>query len=133
MNKGEILTIENWKNLSDEKKEFIKNFEKYKGNNDANYIDIDYLNDIPVISSKFNIYSYNGDYSKDNNFKALINYYDYLDDIFIYIKNDWNDENVRYETNEAIKELKLNYIYKEITRKTNNNWGNGICFFILKK
>ena len=133
-NKASILSIDNW-GVVGGKEEFIKNFEKFKGDNDANYIDIDYLNNVPEINSKFNIYVYDGDYSKDSNYKALYLYYNYLDDIFIYVKNDWNEEYVREETEEAIKKLNLKYIYKrEIKKeKSMNDWWNGICFFILRK
>lgn len=93
-NTAKILSIENWSVIQG-KQDFITNFNNYKGQNDATYIDTDYINNVPQITSKYNIYSYNGDYSKDNNYKALTLYYNYLDDIFIYIKNDCDKEYVR--------------------------------------
>ena len=129
-----VLCIDNW-NVVGGKEDFLKNLEKFKGNNEVSYIDTDYLNNVPEINSKFNIYVYDGDYLKDCNYKALVKYYNYLDDIFIYIKNDWNEEYVREETEEAIRKLKLNYIYKKeiIVEKSLENWWNGMCIFILRK
>lgn len=133
-NKAKILSIDNWI-IKSEKDDFLLNYEKFKGDNEVIYIDTDYLNNVPIISSKFNIYIYDGDNSIDCNYKALDLYYNYLDDIFIYIKNDWNDEYVRNETEEAINKLNLKYIYKKeiILEKSLNTWRNGICFFILRK
>jgi len=133
-NNSKFLCIDNW-NVVGGKDEFINNIQKYKGTNEINYLDIDYLNNFPNIDSKFNIYVYDGDYMKDSNFKALVNYYNYLDDAFIYIKNDWNEKNVRDETEEAIKKLNLKIMYKKeiIEAKSIKNWWNGICFFIFKK
>lgn len=116
-NTAKILSIENWSVIQG-KQDFITNFNNYKGQNDATYIDTDYINNVPQITSKYNIYSYN-----------------YLDDIFIYIKNDWDQEYVRQETSDAITYLNLKYIYKKeiIISNTFKKFGNSICIFILKK
>lgn len=95
----QLCIIIQQKYYQQKKQDFITNFNNYKGQNDATYIDTDYINNVPQITSKYNIYSYN-----------------YLDDIFIYIKNDWDQEYVRQETSDAITYLNLKYIYKR-----NNN------------
>ena len=129
-----VLCIDNW-DVVGGKEDFIRNIEEFKGVNEIEYLDIDYLNNVPANNSKFNIYVYNGDYLKDSNYKALVLYYNYLDNIFIYIKNDWNEEYVRDETNEAIIKLNLKVLYKKeiIIEKSIKTWRNGICIFILEK
>lgn len=133
-NNGIFLSIDNWEVVGG-KEEFLRNFEKFKRNNDASYLEFDYLTTVPDITSKYNIYVYNGDSSINNNYNALINYNNFLDDIFIYIKNDWNEKYVREETEKAIIDLELTKLYKKeiLCEKNINIWLNGICIYILKK
>ena len=57
-NSSKILCIDNWSEFGGPKEEFLINFEKYKGENQAIYIESDCFNiDVNSIG-KFNIYMY---------------------------------------------------------------------------
>ena len=143
-NKAKVICIDNWSEFGGPKSEFLVNFKKFKGENDAIFIENDcYKVDISVLP-KFNIYMYDGNHTNENHYKALIHYYDCLDDIFIFIVDDWNWNYVRDGTINSIKKLNLKVLYNKEIRLTWDNshtaepqasqtWHNGIYVAILQK
>jgi hypothetical protein len=124
--------------------EFFSNFEKYKGINEAHFIKNDcFAVDVSTLP-KFNIYMYDGDHSYNSHFNALVHFINCLDDIFIYIVDDWNWEDVRNGTFKSIQHLNLKILYEKEIRLTNDNshtpereakdtWWNGMYIVILQK
>jgi len=146
-NKAYVVCIDNWSEFGGPKNEFLANFERYKGENNATFIENDcYKVDISELSklSKFNIYMYDGNHSNESHYNALLHYYNCLDDIFIFIVDDWNWEDVRNGTINSIKKLNLKVLYEKEIRLTWDNshthqplardtWHNGIYVAILQK
>ena len=94
-NKANVVCIDNWSQFKGPKAEFLVNFEKFKGDNNAIFIENDcYKVDVASLP-KFNIFLYDGDHSNESHYNALLYYYDCLDDIFIFIVDVWNWKNVR--------------------------------------
>ena len=138
-NKGTIVCIDNWCQFGGPKNEFLLNFYKHKGDNDATFIENDcYKIDVTKLP-KFNIYMYDGEHSSESHYKALSHYYDCLDDIFIFIVDDWNWKDVRDGTLSSIQKLNLKVLYEKEIRLTLDNsttmgdWWNGIYVAILQK
>jgi len=143
-NNAKIICIDNWSEFGGPKNEFLANFEKFKEGNDATFIENDcYSVDVSTLS-KINIYMYDGNHSKEDHYKALLHYYNCLDDIFIFIVDDWNWKHVREGTNESIQQLNLKVLYEKEIRLTwdeshtpmteaKNTWWNGIYVAILQK
>ena len=136
-NKAKVICIDNWSEFGGPKNEFLLNFNKYMGENNADFIEQDcYKVDISKLS-KFNIYMYDGNHTKDSHYNALVHYYNCLDDIFVFIVDDWNWHDVREGTLESFNQLKLSILYqKEIYTPGNctlDTWWNGIYVAILKK
>lgn len=149
-NQSKVLCIDNWSQFNGPKNEFLKNFEKYKGKNDASYIESDCFNlDLKTIKEKFNIYLYDGDHSENSHYLSLKYYLPFLEKTFIFIVDDWNWDAVRKGTYRAIDEFNLKVLYKKEILLTNNNkhtheiqdgykiasetWWNGICAFVLEQ
>ena len=120
------------------------NFEKFKGENDAAFIENDCFKVDVSMLPKFNIYMYDGNHTNDSHYKALVHYYNCLDDIFIFIVDDWNWIDVRNGTMKSIQKLNLKVLYKKEIRLTWDNshtpplqasqtWHNGIYVAILQK
>ena len=134
------LAIDNWKTLGGPKEEFLENFNKYRGKNNAKYLEQDcWQVDVDNIG-KYNIFLYDGDHSQESHSKILEYYYPCLEDEFIYLVDDWNFQRVRIGTEQSIDSLKnnkINVLYKkEIFTPSDNNtnsWHNGICIFVIKK
>ena len=143
-NRAKILCIDNWKEFGGPRNEFIQNFTKFKGNNDATFIESDCYKINAKALPKFNIYLYDGNHTSDSHYKALLHYYNCLDETFIFIVDDWNWQGVRNGTHDAIKKLNLKKLYEKEIRltwddshtpqpKAKNTWWNGIYVVILKK
>jgi hypothetical protein len=94
----------------------------------------------------YNVYLYDGDHSYDSHYKALTYYISKLDNIFIFIVDDWNIPRVRDATNRSIKDLNLNilaecevlYTHDDTHTTHNNNFAsnnfwNGLYSVILSK
>ncbi len=144
-NKANVVCIDNWSQFGGPKNEFLINFANYKGENEARFIEQDcYKVDISQLP-KFNIYMYDGNHSKDSHYKALVHYYTCLDDIFIFVVDDWNWKDVRDGTYQSFKQLNLSIMYEKEIKTTNDNthppigsekqkqWHNGIYVAILNK
>jgi len=139
-NKAKVVCIDNWSEFGGPKNEFLMNFEKFKGSNDAIFIESDCYNIDVSTLQKFNIYMYDGNHTNESHYKALKYFYNCLDDIFIFIVDDWNWEDVRDGTNRSIKNLNLKILYeKSIILPFDNSikpeptWWNGIYVAILQK
>ena len=144
-NKAKVICIDNWSEFGGPKSEFLVNFEKFKGENEATFIENDcYKVDVSTLP-KFNIYMYDGNHTKENHYNALLHYYNCLDDVFIFIVDDWNWKDVRDGTINSIQKLNLKVLYEKEIKTTNNDthpewgspeqkeWHNGIYVAILQK
>ena len=143
-NNAKVVCIDNWSEFGGPKSEFLVNFEKFKGENDAAFIENDCFKVDVSMLPKFNIYMYDGNHTNDSHYKALVHYYNCLDDIFIFIVDDWNWIDVRNGTMKSIQKLNLKVLYKKEIRLTWDNshtpplqasqtWHNGIYVAILQK
>lgn len=137
-NKANVVCIDNWSEFGGPKTEFLANFEKFKGENKASFIENDCFKVDVSELPKFNIYMYDGNHTNESHYKALLHYYNCLDDVFIFIVDDWDWEVVRDGTMKSIQKLNLKVLYeKEIRTIFNNteaeNWWNGIYVAILQK
>ena len=143
-NNATIVCIDNWSEFGGPKSEFLNNFYKFKGDNNATFIEDDCFKVDVLTLPKFNIYMYDGNHTNESHYKALLHYYNCLDDLFIFIVDDWNWIDVRDGTMNSIRKLKLKILYEKEIRLTFDNshtqqplasetWHNGIYVAILKK
>jgi predicted O-methyltransferase YrrM len=143
-NKATVVCIDNWSEFGGPKEEFITNFNTYKGENNASFIEKDCFQVDTYTLPKFNIYMYDGNHSKDSHYNALLHYYNCLDNTFIFIVDDWNWRDVREGTFDSIRKLKLDVLYEKEIRLTQDNshtdqqygretWWNGIYIAVLHK
>jgi len=144
-NSASVTCVDNWSEFNGPKNEFLNNFYKFKGLNNANFIENDCFK-IDVSSlPKYNIYLYDGDHSELSHYRALSYYINCLDDTFIYLCDDYNWKQVRDGTQSAIKDLGLNVLFETQIRTTNDDthpphgsalqklWHNGIYISVLQK
>jgi Methyltransferase domain len=136
-NKAKVVCVDNWSEFEGPKDEFIANFNKFKGDNYAIFIENNCFNIDVSTLPKFNIYMYDGNHENISHYRALTHFYDCLDDIFIYIVDDWNMDYIRTPTKIAIHDLNLKVLYeKEFFTSGNgipDTWWNGIYVAILQK
>ncbi len=145
-NKANIVCIDNWSQFSGPatKYQFLENLERFKGDNNVSFIEQDCFSVDVSRLPKFNIYMYDGEHRYEDQYNALKYYINVLDDIFIYVVDDWNDNYVRNGTNDVIKDLNLKIIYEKEVRLTQDNshtpqpqakntWWNGMYVAVLQK
>ena len=138
-NSAEIVCIDNFSEFDDGtvKNILLNTIERYKGDNKVTFLDEDSFKVDVKKLPKFNIYMYDGDHSKDSHSNALTYYYDCLDDIFIYIVDDWNWQQVKIGTIEAIHKLGLNVLERiEVNSEEypdKEGYWNGVMICVLKK
>ena len=143
-NNARVVCIDNWSEFGGPKDEFLFNFNLFKGENDAQFIEDDCFKVDPATLPKFNIYMYDGNHTNESHYKALLHFYSCLDDIFIFIVDDWNCDEVRNGTTQSMQTLNLKVLYEKEIRLTwdnthtpyeqaRNGWWNGIYFAILQK
>jgi hypothetical protein len=143
-NKAKVLCIDNWSEFGGPRLEFVENFKKFKGDNFAFFMETDcYTVDVSFLP-KFNIYMFDGNHAAESHYRALTHYYNCLDDVFIFIVDDWNWVNVRDGTFASILHLNLKILYQKEIRLTFDNshtpteiasktWHNGIYVAVLQK
>lgn len=145
-NKASVVAIDNFTGFGSPRELFWDNFRKYKGDNDAVFIDSDcFTLSNNAFKWQFNIYLFDGDHSEESQYKALDYYLPCMDDVFIFVADDYNWKSVRDGTYRAIENNKLEIIWKKEIRLTMDNefthnqdeakdtWWNGMGVFILKK
>lgn len=145
-NQMRCVCIDNWSEFGGPKEEFLVNFNKYKGKNNARFIEKNCWDVAPGDLGTFNMYMYDGNHTQTSHFQAINHFLPCLDDEFLYLVDDWNWVFVQKGTLNAIKENKINIVWKkEILTTTDNShpepsescqsseWHNGICIFVLKK
>jgi len=143
-NQAKVVCIDNWSEFEGPKDDFLLNFYRYIGKNNATFIENDCFKVDVSKLPKFNIYMFDGEHSYDSHFKALNHFYNCLDDTFIFIVDDWNWLHVRYATKDSIVNLNFKVLYQKEIILTNDNshtpadiagktWWNGIFVAILQK
>lgn len=145
-NSSHCVFIDNWAAFGGPKEEFLANFEKYKGDNHARFIEADCFKMQEILfDSKFNIYLFDSDHSERSQYLGVEMYLPVLEDIFILVVDDYNWFEVRAGTEKAIEANNLQILWSKVIRLTDDNlftkdeelakstWWNGIAVFILKK
>mgnify|MGYP003440226454 CR=1 FL=1 len=143
-NAATVVCIDNWSEFGGPKGEFLGNFNRYKGDNAASFIEQDCFTVDVTRLPKFNIYMYDGNHTSDSHYRALEHFLPCLDETFIFIVDDWNWDYVRAGTNKAITDLQLQVLYEHEIRHTSDNshtprdfakanWWNGIYMAVLAK
>ena len=114
---------------------FLKNLKKFKGTNNVQILDENYLSfNKKSLQYKPNIIFYDGEHTFKDQYQVLTDFKDYLADEFVLIVDDWNWE--KRGVLKGIKDLNLNVKYKkEIFTKGEDpdDFWNGLGIFILEK
>ena len=138
-NKADIVCIDNFCDFEDgsAKKTLLEVIEKYTGENSVTFKEEDsFAVDVKALP-KFNVYMYDGDHEKESHLKALTHYYDCLDNTFIFIVDDWNWQQVKTGTIEAIHRLNLKVLHKiQIESEPypdKEGYWNGVLISVLQK
>ena len=134
-NDADVTCIDDWSQFGGPKKEFMDNAEKFQGTNRLEIIEKDAYEVDLTGHTKFNMYLFDGDHSVESHTKALTHFIDAMDDVFIYIIDDWVWGDTKTGTYKAIKELGLVVEYEaaHLDPVSAHGWWNGTGVFVLRK
>lgn len=82
------------------------------------------------VRAPINFYLYGGEHSVDAQRKALTHFYAMLDEVFIFLVDDYSWDAAKAGTQDAIGELGLERLYE---RELSEGWWNGLYVGVLKK
>lgn len=136
--------IDNWSQFDGPKQAFLDNIETFKGSTPVSFLESDFLLVDPKTLPKFNIYLFDGGHEYKDHYNALTQFVDCLDDIFIFIVDDWNWYTVRSATIAALQNCGYTILYYIEMKTTSDNshpegekcteeYWNGVCVFLLQK
>lgn len=135
-NEANVVCIDNWSEFGDVKEDFLGNVNKFVGANKLTIIEQDaftvHMSDFP---HKFNIYLYDGEHSIDSHEKSLTHFVDAMDDVFIFIVDDWDWQDSKTGTYRALAKLGLIVEYEHSHSNPGGALGfwNGTGVFVLRK
>tara|TARA_B100000700_G_C15026550_1_gene848456 strand:- start:954 stop:1850 length:897 start_codon:yes stop_codon:yes gene_type:complete len=118
------------------KTELIKNIDKHLTNQTEFFKEDCFKFDLKKITEPVDVYMYDGDHDQDKQKLALEYFYPALNDIFMFIVDDWNSQAVRDGTYEGIRNMDL-CILGEMTIRTHgfaqSDWWSGLYVAFLSK
>jgi hypothetical protein len=132
-----VYVIDNWSQYLGPKEECCNNIKKFITNENIiiineNSFTVDFSN-----LQKINTFFYDGKHDEEAHCNILKIAYPCLDDIFIYIVDDWNWNNVKKDTLKGIMEnnLKIKFSMELFSEKNKDiyGWWNGLSMFVLQK
>lgn len=146
-NNAVVTCIDNWSQFGNVKTEFVENIDKCCNSNinfklyENDFKNIDYHS-----IGNYNLYFFDGPHSEKDQYDGLKYAYPCLDSTFILIVDDWNWNETRTGTLNAIEELNIEILYSIEIRtcdgeliKTptvifeNSDWHNGYYIAVCKK
>ena len=135
-NEADVVCVDNWSEFGDVKKDFLENVEKFKGTNKLTIIEKDaFATSASDFPHKFNIYLYDGHHSIESHEKSLTHLIDSMDDVFIFIVDDWGWGDSKTGTRQALAKLGLVVEYEKSyeTHGGSDGWWNGCGVYVLRK
>lgn len=145
-NKVLAVAIDNWSEFGGPRDAFMANVQRYK-TPDANvfFYEADFRKvDYAGMSTRFNVYLFDGPHSEQDQYDGLAMALPCMDKQFVFIVDDWNWDRVRAGTFSAISKCNLNILYSAEIRTTLNNghpvvsgkqsdWHNGYFISVLER
>ena len=144
-NLNSSIAVDNWSEFDEKgqsKKTFDYNVSTFLPPNSYKILHLDFFTLIKnQLPDPINIFFYDGHHSNEAQYKALSHIYDSLDDVFIFMVDDWNWPEVGVATKKSIENLNLEVLYeREFVGELNNGqlnrefgWWNGFYISVLKK
>lgn len=137
--------IDNWSEYSGNPSELISNIEKYVPHQtNYKFIDEDCFALSAPLSMNYNIYLYDGAHDEEAQYRAITDFYKYLDDVSIIVIDDWNHIPTQNGTWRGLKEIGAKIHFKEEIKLTEdgshtpmniaaNDFWNGMAVFVVQK
>jgi hypothetical protein len=148
-NRVRAVAIDNWSLFGGPKEIFMDNVRRFQSDQsevflvEGDFRKVDYQNMRDVFGT-FNIYLFDGPHEEQDQFDGLAAALPCVDDVFVFIVDDWNWEPVRIGTKRAIQTCGLEPLFAAEIRTSMDEshgdpsgresaWHNGYFISVLKK
>lgn len=136
--------IDDWSQFEGPSDKFLMNLAKFKGKSKVSFIERDFREVNFCHLGKFNVYLFDGPHSYKDQFDGVMLAEPALDEIFVLVVDDWNWEQVRRGTLDAIRVRNYHVDCMIEIRTTSDNshaqvtgavseWHNGYLLAVLSK
>ena len=118
------------------KDELLRNIDTYLTCHTEFYQEDSFGFDLENIKEPVDVFMYDGDHDQDKQKKALHYYYPVLNDIFLFVVDDWNSQAVRDGTYDGIRESGMCILAEVPVRTPRSNyhqWWSGMYLAFLAK
>lgn len=126
--------IDNWSEFAqdgDSKKEFLKYTSKLLVENTYSFYEQDcFTLTKENLPNPVNFFLYDGCHSYEAHYESLKYFYPLLDDVFIFLVDDWNWSAPQTGTQAAIDDLNLKILFE---KELDEGWWNGLYVSLLQK
>ncbi|MBT4519664.1 MAG: glycosyltransferase family 92 protein [Halieaceae bacterium] len=143
-NQMNLTCIDNFSQFNGRQSVFETNVRQFKGDNNLSLVVGDCFAMDSTIMGPFDVYLYDGAHSYESQYKAIEHFLATLAPLSVVIIDDWNWDAVRTGTQDALRDLGVNVLYrKEIILPEVNDpktdkhepacdsWWNGICILLI--
>ena len=128
-NKLSAAAIDNWSQAGGPIGTFFKNVSAYcSRDTKISVLSKDFREVNFALLGKFNVYLFDGPHAYKDQYDGLSLALPCLDDVFVFIVDDWNWFGVRSGTMKAIEDLQLSVLFSAEIRTTLDNSHPQVCF-----
>lgn len=137
-NMAHATAIDNWSLMGNCRNELDANLNQFLPKRVINLVEADCFKiALDTILTGVNVYFYDGDHKKAAQYKAVVRYAPVLADRFVLLIDDWNWEEPREGTRQALADLKVKIIKEWILPGAFNGdaagWWNGLYVGLIEK
>ena len=131
--------LDGWEHHTSTKEAFFRNLDVYLPGRESLevYVNDCFEDNILPNNRTYKVYFFDGPHDKESQKKALVQYAEYMDDVFVYLVDDFLEASVQEGTEEGIAACNLEVLYKqELFSRWNGdteNYWNGFGVFVLKR
>ncbi|HEY3662863.1 MAG TPA: class I SAM-dependent methyltransferase [Chthoniobacterales bacterium] len=136
--------VDNWSEFGGPFDKFLTNLAKFKGKSRVTFIEKDYRELDFHHLGLFNVYLFDGPHAYEDQFDGVMMADPALEDCFVLIVDDWNWDEARRGTMDAIRKLdyQIDYAFEVRTSRDNSlpelrgeksDWHNGYFIGALRK
>ena len=129
--------IDNWSEFGGPRHDFEKHLNQFLPTSSYSYEiycqDCFAVDPALFIKAPINIYFYDGNHSAFSQEMAFVHYNDVLDDVFIALVDDWNEESARQGTLSSFTKLNYEILFEVYLPGPYTLWWNGLYIAVIRK
>jgi predicted O-methyltransferase YrrM len=145
-NQVEATVIDDWSQFGNHRELCLGNIERFAGRSRVEVLEADCFQVDAAKLGRYDVYLYDGNHGEPFQYRAIVDFYDHLEDEAVLLVDDWNWRRVRDGTRRALRDIDAEILFaREITvpeapRPADGkllhdpaSWWNGLACFVLRR